>query len=186
MGDVTPQPAAETEGGLGRKLLVVVLVGGVLVAAWVFVVSVLPRWWSHQVGDQVGGDLTTGGVVGFTYGFLATVLPLLVIAVVWRFGRRSAWAWLIGGALALLFAAPNLVTLGITIGQGSAAHAADRTLDVEAPWFRGGMVVGVAVALALAVFVWYVLASRSHARKRARDADEQLAAAASDGPRPQG
>jgi uncharacterized membrane protein (Fun14 family) len=169
MGDITPRTTAQTEpeSSLGRKLLTVVLVGGLLVAAWVFVVSVLPRWWSHQVGDQVDGDLTTGGLLGFMYGFLATFLPLVVIVLVWRFGRRSTWAWLVGVAVALLLAAPNLVTLGIVVGQGSAAHAADRTLDVEAPWFRGGMVVGVAVGALLAFFVGYALAARSRSRKGA-------------------
>lgn len=179
MGDValppSPQPEPERESRLGRKLLTVAGIGGLLVAAWIFVVSVLPRWWSHQVGDQVGGDLTTGGVLGFTYGFLATILPLLVLGVVWRLGRRSVWAWLVGVALALVLAAPNLVTLGITIGQGNAAHAADRTLDVEAPWFRGGMVVGVTVALLLAVFVGYALASRERARRSEREARERAA-----------
>ena len=177
MTEGVPPPAAATRGehepgqdGLGRKVLIVVVIAGLLVAAYVFAVSVLPRWWSHQVGDQVDGDLTTGGLLGFMYGFLATFLPLLVIGIVWRFRRHSVWAWAFGVALALVLAAPNLITLGISIGNGSAAHAADRTLDVEAPWFRGGMVVGVAVGALLAFYVAYAAASRSRARRRARRA----------------
>lgn len=170
-----PQPPAEREGSLGRKVIAVVLVGGLIVAAYVFTVSVLPRWWAQQVGDQVDGDLTTGGLLGFMYGFLATFLPLLVLGIVWRFRRESVWAWIIGGLVALVLAAPSLVTLGITLGSGSAAHAADRTLDVEAPWFRGGMVVGVVVAAALTAFISYTLVSRSRARRHADEARERLA-----------
>ena len=180
-GEQAPRPArtdahraAAEESGLGRKLLIVGIAAALLVAAYVFAVSVLPRWWSHQVGDQVDGDLTTGGLLGFMYGFLATFLPLLVLGVVWRFRRHSVWAWVVGVSLALLLAAPNLITLGIAIGNGNAAHAADRTLDVEAPWFRGGMVAGVAVATLLAFYIAYAAASRSRARRGAREARERL------------
>lgn len=165
----------QDESGLGRKLLTVAIVAGLLVAAYVFAVSVLPRWWSHQVGDQVDGDLTTGGLLGFMYGFLATLLPLLVIGVVWRLGRRTTWAWVVGVSVALVLAAPNLITLGITLGNGSAAHAADRTLDVEAPWFRGGMVIGVAVAALVAAYVAYAAVSRSRARRRAARSEHDAA-----------
>ncbi len=184
MSDVPPQPAAslpeprepETGGSLGRKLAIVAIVVGFLVVAYLFAVSVLPRWWSHQVGDQVDGDLTTGVLLGFMYGFFATVLPLLVIGAVWRFRRRSVWAWLVGVPIALLLATPSLVTLGISLGDGSAAHAADRTLDVEAPWFRGGMVLGVAVGAVLACYVVFSAASRSRAHRGARAARASLEA----------
>ena len=183
MGEEAPTPAAtpperadSDRVSLRRKVLIVVAVAGLLVAAYVFAVSVLPRWWSHQVGDQVDGDLTTGGLLGFMYGFLATFLPLLVIGVVWRFRRHSVWAWIVAVALALVLAAPNLITLAISIGNGSAAHAADRTLDVEAPWFRGGMVVGVAVGALLAFYIAYAAASRTRARRSARAARETLEA----------
>lgn len=179
MDDVPRQPdrpAGEPESRLGRKLAIVVAAGALLVGAYVFAVSVLPRWWSQQVGDQVDGDLTTGALLGFMYGFLASLLPLLVLGLVWRFRRHSLWAWVVGATLALVLAAPNLVTLGIALGDGSAAHAADRTLDVEAPWFRGGMVVGVVVGALLALYVAYAAASRSRADRRAREARESLEA----------
>jgi hypothetical protein len=168
------RPAAEPESRLGRKLAIVAVVGALLVAAYVFAVSVLPRWSSQQVGDQVDGDLTTGGLLGFMYGFLATLLPLLALGLVWRFRRHSLWAWIVGAALALVLATPNLVTLGIVLGEGDAAHAADRTLDVEAPWFRGGMVVGVVAGALLALYVAYAAVSRSRADRRAREARESL------------
>src|SRR5512139_3701667 len=127
----TQQPAAQPESRIGRKLLTVALVGALLVASYVFAVSVLPRWWAQQIGAQVDGDLTTGGLLGFMYGFLATFLPLLVLGLVWRLVRHSVLAWVVAAAVALVLAAPNLITLGIAVGNGSAAHAADRTLDVE-------------------------------------------------------
>lgn len=170
------QPATQTESRLGRKLLLVALVGMVVVASYVFAVSVLPRWWAQQVGAQVDGDLTTGGLLGFMYGFLSTFLPLLVLGLVWRLARHSTLGWVVGAAVALVLAAPNLITLGIAVGNGSAAHAADRTLDVEAPWFRGGMVVGVVVAALLASYVAYVLASRARAHARERAARDRLEA----------
>ena len=145
------------------------LAGLVVAAVWI-AVSVLPRWWSHRVGDQVGGDLSAGVVLGFMYGFLATLLPLFVLGAVLRFRRRSRQAWLVGGAVALLLASPNLITLGIVLGNGNAAHAADRTLDVEAPWFRGGMAIGAGAALALAGLFVQMSVSRRRAHRRAREA----------------
>lgn len=172
---VTRPPAEKRARGrrLASALVAFVLVA---LAAW-FAVSVLPRWWSHEIGDQVQGDLTTGALLGFMYGFLAAVLPLAVLAVVFRFFRRSVKAWLIGGAVALLLAAPNLVTLGIALGRGDAAHAADRTLDVEAPYFRGGMLIGVVLALVLAGAWLSQTRSRRRERRRADEAERRLAEA---------
>jgi carbon starvation protein CstA len=161
------------------RAIIAVIAVAVLVAAVLIAASALPRWWSQRAGDQVDGDLTTGLWVGFMYGFLATLLPLLVLGVVYRFFRRSWLAWVIGGAIALVLAAPNLLTLGIAVGTSDAAHAADRTLDVEAPWFRGGMVIGVVVGLAVAGFLLYVIVSRRRARDHAERMRAELRAAKS-------
>ena len=135
----------------------------VALAVW-FSISVLPRWWSQRVGDQVNGELTTGAILGFMYGFFAMLLPLVVLALVLRYWRKSWKAWVIGGLIALLLASPNLITLGIAVGPGDAAHAADRTLDVEAPYFRGGMVIGAGAALVLATYFGWVMVSRGRSR----------------------
>lgn len=156
-----------------RTVLVGVGLAAVVVVALVGA-SALPRWWSHRVGDQVDGDLTTGVWVGFVYGFFATVLPLLVLALVVRFFRRRRLAWGIGLALAVLLAAPNLLTLGIVMGGGNAAHAAERTLDVEAPWFRGGMLIGVLAGLASVALLLFVVISRRRARDRGRRLQDEL------------
>lgn len=163
----SPVPSRKSGSSAGRKARVALVVfAATLLVMW-FAVSVLPRWWSQRVGDQVHGDLTTGAILGFMYGFFAMLLPLAVLALVYRFWRRSVKAWVIGGLLALLLASPNLITLGIAVGPGDSAHAADRTLDVEAPYFRGGMVIGAGVALALATYFGWVLMSRRRADKRA-------------------
>lgn len=180
-----PQPPPDDGTSLRRPLIVLALVlGGILIV--VIAATALPRWWAQRVGDQVDGDLTSGLVVGFMYGFLATLLPLLVLGVVVRYLRRSWVAWLAGGCLALLLAAPNLLTLWIVLGVGGGAHAGDRTLDVNAPWFRGGMLFGVITALCLTAFVTYVVVSRRRAEERARrleaERDEARAASSAAGP----
>ena len=123
------EPASGRDAGRGevrRRLVRIVVVGVVVVAGYLFLASVLPRWWSHRVGDQVDGDLTTGALLGFAYGFACTLLPLLVLGAVWVFRRRSVGAWVVGAGVAVVLAAPNLVLLGIAVGSGGAAHAADQ------------------------------------------------------------
>jgi hypothetical protein len=67
---------------------------------------------------------------------------------------RTRIAWL---ALAAILAAPNLMTLGVAIGTGSGAHAGQRTMDVQAPMFRGATAVGalIAVVIFIAMVVVY-------------------------------
>lgn len=128
----------------GAVLLVLLLVG------WFVGVAVVPRWWAHFVGNRVDGHLTRGLFYGLLFGFVFTLLPLVIARQALR--RAMSWA---GRAAILLLAAlaavPNLMTAGIVFGSGNAAHAGERTLDVEAPWFRGG--TGIAFWVAVLVFV---------------------------------
>jgi glucan phosphoethanolaminetransferase (alkaline phosphatase superfamily) len=178
---VTETSPAGRERNPRRTLAVVAGAGLLLVATFFFAVSVLPRWWAQRVGSQVDGSLTTGLILGVMYGFLCTLFPIAVLAFVARFKRRSWISWLVGVGLALVLASPVLVTLGIVLGTGDAAHAGDRTLDVEAPWFRGGMLIGVVSAVAVAAWVWWEARSGSRARARAREAS-QTARRPDDGP----
>lgn len=172
-----PEQAPEKDRGtLRTRLLTGVGVVALVIVVTFMAISVLPRWWSQRIGDQIDGDLTTGLFVGIVYGFLATFLPILVLYTVWKFKRTSIWAWVIGVGLALVLAAPNLITLGIEVGSGSAAHAADRTLDVDAPWYVGGTVIGVVLAFVVLGFLAYLFVSRSRARRHADEAREKLAA----------
>ena len=167
----SPAPSEKKDSNAGRKVGAgLVILVALALAAW-FALSVLPRWWSHRVGNQVDGDLTTGAILGFTYGFFAMLLPLLVLGIVYRFARRSVKGWVIGLLIALLLASPNLITLGIAVGRGDAAHAADRTLDVEAPYFRGGMVIGAGAALLLAGYFAWVMTARGRERRRGSKAE---------------
>jgi len=144
----------------------------------------VPRWWSHRIGDQVNGSIPAGITLGLVYGFLFAVLPLLVLF--WAARKRRSWkAWLVFAAVAVFLALPNLFTLGIVVGRGNAAHAGERTLDVDAPGFRGGTLAGAILAVLFIAGVKYLLASRRRARREAerlrteaREKDERPAPAA--------
>ena len=97
-------------------ITVAVLLGLLIGAAFI------PRWWAHRVGDQANESFTGGIMLGLFYGFVFTVLPLLLI--VWGIRRRRSgrmWLWILAGAM--LLALPNLFTLGIV----RRARAAERT-----------------------------------------------------------
>lgn len=74
----------------------------------------------------------------------------------------------------VVLAGPNLLTLGIELGNGSAAHAADRTLDVQAPGFRGATAVGAALALALMILLAVLVRSRRRRGEELRQVRRQL------------
>jgi len=164
---VTAQPARTTANkpDWSKRLLV----GLALVIALVVLASLgaafLPRWWSHLVGRQVDGSMTVGVALGLFYGFVFTLLPLLVGRL--GFHKRRPWrTWAAFAAATVLVAAPNLLTLGVVIGRGGAAHAAERTLDVEAPGFRNSSLAGAIVAVLALVAVQYLLFSHHRTRVR--------------------
>jgi hypothetical protein len=166
----------------GRRIVVamVAVLGGLL--AYVIGAAVLPRWWAQRVGDFVDGGITVGATLGVFVGFVFTLLPLVVLAAAFRW--RGSWRrWVLFLVAALLVAAPNLMTLGIVAGDGSAAHAGERILDVDGPGFRGGTLVGVLLGAAVfAVFAYLVLSRRSTRRRVTRMEDEHAAAAAGAAP----
>lgn len=157
---------AEPRANWGRRafwagvVLAAVLLGGLIASA------TIPRWWAQRIGDQVNGSITQGTLLGLFYGFVFTLLPLAVLVLILRW--RSTWRWVVFAVvLAVILALPNLMTLGIVIGRGNAAHAGDRILDVEAPAFRGGTLAGVLLAGVLVGFVAYLVVSRNRARSSA-------------------
>jgi hypothetical protein len=158
-------------------ILIVVIAGGFIGAAFV------PRWWAQRVGDQADGSMAAGILLGLFYGFVFTALPLAVLSLAARW-RRSRKVWVGAGAVALVLAAPNLMTLGIVLGTGSGAHAGDRILDVEAPGFRGATLAGAIGAVLFLAFVTYLLVSRRRARRSAARARKELDAARAPAPRP--
>lgn len=125
--------------------------------------ALIPRWWSHRIGDQVDESIPAGITLGLVYGFLFTLLPLLVL--LWAVRKRHSWRiWLAYIAVAAFLALPNLFTLGIVLGRGNAAHAGERTLDVRAPGFRGGSLSGAILAVLVVAGAKYLLVSRGRAR----------------------
>ena len=146
-----------------RKLVATAVGVGVALLLVLVASATIPRWWAQRIGDQADGSIVSGTLVGLFYGFVFTLLPLLVVAAVliWKPTWRAIVMALV---FALLLAIPNLFTLGIVLGVGNAAHAGDRILDVEAPAFRGASLAGALIAVALVALVWYLVASRRKAR----------------------
>ena len=169
-GEVPEEPRLRV---WAKRALVVVGVAGLLIVAGFLGAAFIPRWWSHRLGDQVNGSLTGGIFLGLFYGFVFTELPLVIL---WRGLRKrrrvKVWAAWIGGAI--LVALPNLFTLGIVLGSGNAAHAGERTLDVEAPGFRGGTLAGAIVAAVTFVLFMYLVISGRRDKLEVRRLLEQL------------
>lgn len=157
--------------------IVLVLVG--LVAAFIlFRVSAafFPRWWAQRVADQVQGGFTAGTLWGLFYGFVFTFVPLLLLVQIRR--RFFNWTWrAIVAVVALLLAAPNWLTLSVVLGTSKAAHAGERIMDVDAPNFRAGTLIGVCVGAACALALTatsLMLTRRKNQVKRLRDERDQL------------
>jgi MFS family permease len=150
-------------------LALIALVAGTYLIGRAF----LPRWWAHRMGDQVGGSIAAGIALGLFYGFVFTLLAILVL---WRgFRRRRPWRHALAFAVgAIILASPNLLTLGIVLGTGDAAHAGERTLDVEAPAYRTSVLVGALAAGAVFAIFYYLLFSRRLARGRVAKLRERL------------
>lgn len=154
----------QTDVNWKRRVVVSLVLVGVVLVTGLILSATIPRWWAQRIGEQVNGSIVTGTFVGLFYGFVFTLLPLLVLAAVLRW--RRTWKALVAAlAIAIVLALPNLMTLGIVLGRGNAAHAGDRILDVEAPAFRGGTLGGVVLAGALVGLIWWLFASR---RRRGR------------------
>ena len=136
---------------------------GVALVALLAASAFLPRWWSHRIGNQADGSFTNGIGLGLFYGFSFTLLALVLLVI----GLRRIRGWkgrLVLLGVALLIASPNLITLGIVLGPGGAAHAGERTLDVDAPGFRTSSLIGAIVAVLLVLAIWFLLRSRRHAK----------------------
>ncbi|MGH3457227.1 hypothetical protein [Aeromicrobium sp.] len=148
---------------VNRAVLLLVLIA---LAYVVYAVSAafFPRWWSQRVADQTDRSLAAGTLWGLFYGFVFTLIPLLVLAQMRR--RFFSWTWrfiLLG--LAVILAVPNLLTLSVVISNSNAAHAGERTLDVYAPGFRAATTFG-AIGAAVVAFVLVAAGMRLSSRRR--------------------
>lgn len=152
-----------------RRIVIGILVAVLCVLLALLAAAFLPRWWAHRVGAQVSGSMSVGIMLGLFYGFVFTVLPLFTATRAFR--KRRPWKVLAGlAALVVVLAGPNLLTLGIVIGSGKAAHAGQRTLDVDAPGFRGSTLAGAIVGALAVAAIQYLLVSRRSSRRKLREA----------------
>lgn len=131
----------------------------VLVVITYFVLAAfLPRWWAQRVGSIVDGSFTTGTGYGLALGIGCTVVSLLLLVLAWPARQwRGGRYWVIGFiVLAVIVSIPNLLTLSIVVGDGSAAHAGERILDVAAPAFRGATLTGVIIGAVVCGVVFFL------------------------------
>ena len=166
--DATTPESSSDDGRLKRRLLLGAIGLVTAVVVWFVGAAVLPRWWAQRIGDAVDGRITLGSFLGVSAGVLFTLLALLVLWLGFRF--RTSWRRAFATvAIAALAASPNLLTLGIVIGDGSAAHAGERILDVEGPGFRGGTLVGTILAVIVAAMFGLTARSRRRNKQRLND-----------------
>jgi MFS family permease len=159
----------------GRRIVAGAIILVVAVLLFFIGAAFLPRWWAHRIGDQVGQSTASGIGIGLFYGSVFTVLPLLVL---W-FGFRKRRSWKVWSATVLgaaILATPNLLTLGIVVGSGNAAHAGERTLDVEAPYFRASTLIGTIAAGVIVLVLWYILRMRRRGKRTERHLRAELRA----------
>lgn len=129
----------------------------------IFMTSFLPRWWAQKVGQQTNATFGGGVGWGLFYGFVFTLFPLMVAGLAFVRRWKSVIVRVVFIVVGVLLAAPNLITLGIVVGTGSAAHGAERVLDVNAPWFRGSTLIGALIAVLVGAALW-VLSLVRHRR----------------------
>ena len=147
----------------GRRVVLAVGLLAVLVLVLLVASATVPRWWAHRIGDQVDGSITQGTLLGLFYGFVFTLVPIALVILILRW-RRTWKTIAVALFIAIFFALPNLMTLSIVLGRGNAAHAGDRTLDVDAPAFRGGSLAGALLACTVLGLIAYLIVSRNRAR----------------------
>jgi hypothetical protein len=166
-----------------KRVLIAICAVVLLIGAGFLGAAFLPRWWSHRIGDQVNGSIGGGVALGLFYGFVFTALPLAVLR--FAFTKRRPWkTWGLMSGLAVLLAAPNVLTLGIVLGSGHAAHAGERTLDVEAPAFRSASLAGAILALLAFALLLYLVGARRRAHHELHRLREELKAAKQQPPPP--
>ncbi|MFD1212174.1 hypothetical protein ACFQ36_08975 [Arthrobacter sp. GCM10027362] len=166
------------------RAAVVLLLLVLVVAAGAILSAIVPVWWATTIGTQVGGDLSASIVVGMFYGFTFTLLPLLVA---WqaRF-KRVSWPWKVGIlVVAVLLAAPNLLTAGIALGTSNSAHQAQRILGTEATWFIPWTLysaIAAALVFVAIVVLWTMWRRRGRALRTMQAGRDRSRPVAESGP----
>ena len=160
-----PTLSTKTKVILGVVTLVVVVIGYYILQRF------LPEWWARSMAGRIDGSFVTGTSYGLLFGILGAAVPLVLaligILLIGR-GPKSLFSWLLGIA-AFAFLIPNLLTLGIVIGDGSGARMGRRLLDIDTPGFRGATLVGVIIGIVIGVAIdFYLLGRRREKNKQTK------------------
>lgn len=159
--EVDPELAARMRKLRGWLIAGFVVVAIVLVAILVWT-QFLPRWWAQTIARQTGGTVSGGVGWGLIHGFVFTLIPLVLLGfAVLRQWKAPIVRFVLAG-LAVVVALPNLITLSITLSPGRANEIARTTMDVNAPFFQGSVLVGAIIAgvIGAGLGVWSVIQGR--------------------------
>ncbi|PJJ57209.1 hypothetical protein CLV56_1433 [Mumia flava] len=163
----------QASGSRVVRALILIAITVVLVVALAYALAAfVPRSWAQWVGNRVDGSLLSGTVWGLFLGFAFTLVPLALIWLATKRWVRGGWTVAVV-LLAVLLAAPNLMTLSVVLGTNSSAHAGERILDVDAPGFRAGSLWGALLAVAASVAVVWLTRSRRSRGRRIRDLESE-------------
>lgn len=177
-GDGTRAPSSANTWRDGRGWVKrLLLAAATVLALWLvyqFLAAFLPRWWAQTIGNAVDGSFAAGTWWGLLIGAVFTAAPVLLLALAAWPGRRAASVRTTLVVLAVLCAAPNLLTMAVVLGSSNAAHAGERIMDVDAPAFRGaslaGALVGGVLALGLTGLIgWFRLRGRRLKEMKAKE-----------------
>ncbi|HEY8753398.1 MAG TPA: hypothetical protein VIM40_07100 [Arthrobacter sp.] len=175
-----PQETPGKKANWAARIILVVVALLVVVIAYFALAAVLPVWWANVIRNQVQGNLGAGILVGMFYGFVFTLVPLLVA---WQATRRAV-AWPLKLAIVLVavaLATPNLLTAEIMFGSSEAAHNGQRILGTDATWFPMWTqisAIAAVVIFAAGVILWRVWRQRGKKMKALRKADAERSLAA--------
>ena len=161
----------ERRRAVRNRVILWVVLAVVLVLLLLLASAFVPRWWAQTVGGLVDSSFGRGLAWGLGIGVVFSLLPVLLVARAIR--RWKGWKGpVVLAVVAAILAAPNLFTLWVVVGTSSAAHAAERTMDVNAPWFRGaslgGVIIGLVVGIAIEL-LWRGWRHRGKELKAARE-----------------
>lgn len=154
----------------GRTTIIVVVVACAVVLLYLLAAALMPRWWAQTAGNLAQESIARGTAWGLFFGFVFTLVPVLIIGQVWRPVLRTWKARVVVVLIALALALPNLLTLWVSVGTTEAVHAAQQVMNVRAPYFRGWTLVGAILGLALGAFV---IGTGIYLRRRKRSLDRR-------------
>lgn len=156
------------------------IIGGVGLVAIFIVATVVPYQWGNLIANVVNRSWLAGIFTGVAIGFVSTFIPYWLLSTGWK--KRESGSANIFLILGIIVALPNLITLWIVLrsngtGNGSADRA-DQLLNLGAPGFKFGSLIGAIAAAALAIVIWNIQRQRDKAKQEAAEEHDRAEAAA--------